>query len=165
MSPAFPGSRTTCSPAAFARRVDHARPGLALGPADALDAHAERRRARRGAGRGDELGREAQLGRGRQLQREAHDRRTEQGERGDALVLAHGEGPRGVAPEQVLERGVRGRAGDEGVEGGAQLSLVEARGLHVRRRSRGREHEPQPVVARSLRRGGQRDPVAVADRR
>ena len=52
--------------------------------------------------------------------------------------------------------------GHEGVEGGAQLPLVEAGGLHVRGRRRGREHEPQPVVARSLRRGGQRDAIAVA---
>ena len=143
-------------------RVDHARPGLALGPSDALHGHAEGRGARRGAGRGEELGREAQLGRGRQLQREAHDRGAEHGERGDALLVAHGEGPRGVAPEQVLERGVGGGAGDEGVEGGAQLPLVEAPGLHVGRRCRGREHEPQAVVARLLRRGGQRDPIAVA---
>ena len=163
MSPALPGQTHHL----LARRrpppVDHAAPGLPLAAGQALDGDAEGRLPRRGAGRGQELRGEAQLGRGRELQREAHDRRPEQGEARDAVLLADRERPRRVAPQQVLERGVGRRAGDEGVEGRGQLSPVEALRVGVGRGRRRREDEADPVVARPLGRGGKGDPVALPD--
>ena len=162
MSPAFPGSRTTCSPGAFERAsMTRAQASLSAPPMPSTVTRKDAApAAARAAGRSSGVKRSsAEGGSFRAKRTTAGPSRVSAG---TPLLVAHGEGPRGVAPEQVLERGVGGGAGDEGVEGGAQLPLVEAPGLHVGRRGRGREHEPQAVVARLLRRGGQRDPVAVA---
>jgi hypothetical protein len=142
MSPAPPGTRTTCSPGAFecaswtrlqiSRSPPASSSSRTRNDADPAAARAEgkssgeKRSSAAGGSRSDRSTISSAAASWRQSEREADDRRSDESQRRNALLDARHERARRIAPEQVLERGIRSGAADEAVERGRELPAIQA---------------------------------------